>query len=188
MKFCIKTPYPQKNSLNKSFERFKRDIRLRYFFAGGEEEENPTNPFNPSLYIKSDWEPPVACSEIEARINTFQKVLTSTRNAILQNTHPSTNLTPSQLYLLDWLKDHPKYIILDTDKNLGPAIMEREKYIEAMLEQHLLKGDNYKQLTKDETHNSREEFDFELTENFQFEHVNDLTDHERTFLNEATIE
>ena len=59
--------------------------------------------------------------------------------------------------------------------------MERDEYIEAMLEQHLLKGDNYQQLTKDEAHNSREEFEFELTEILQFEHVNDLTEHERTY-------
>ena len=133
MKFCIKTPYPRKDSLDKAFERFTRDIRLRYFFTDNEEED-----FNPSLYIKSEWKPPIASNDIEVRISKFQKLLASTRKEILRNTYSSSNLNPSQLYLLDWLKDNPKFIILDTDKNLGPSIIEREDYIKAMLEQHLL--------------------------------------------------
>ena len=54
LKYCIKTPYPKKNSLTDAFTRFRRDIRLRYFFEDNEEDNNPLDPFNPSLYIKSD--------------------------------------------------------------------------------------------------------------------------------------
>ena len=117
MKFCIKTQYPKKDSLDKAFVRFQRDVRLRYFFADGIEKEDPLDPFNPSLYIPSDWSPPLANNDIETRISSFHKLLASTRNDIIRNTHSSTNLTPSQLFLLDWLKDNPKFIILDTDKN-----------------------------------------------------------------------
>ena len=96
MKFCIKTPYPRKNSLDKAFERFTRDTRLRNFFAYNKEKD-----FNPSLYIKSEWEPPIASTDIEVRISKFHKLLYSTRKGILRNTYSSRNLNLSQLYLLD---------------------------------------------------------------------------------------
>ena len=35
---------------------------------------------------------------------------------------------------------------MSADKNLGPAIIERRKYIQSMLEQHLLKPIYYKQI------------------------------------------
>ena len=92
-------------------------------------DEEEREDFNPSLYIPSDWISHLASNGIKTRITDFHNLLASTRRDILCSTHSSTNLTPSQLYPLDWLKDHPKFIILNTDKNIGPAIMEREKYI-----------------------------------------------------------
>ena len=77
MKLCIKTPYPERNSLDASFAIFQRDIRLRSFFANGYEGEDSSEPFNPSLYIKSKWDPPLACYEIENRISAFNKLLAS---------------------------------------------------------------------------------------------------------------
>ena len=186
MKFCIKTPFPKKNSLDLAFTRFTRDVRLRYFFADNEEKPDTLNPFNPHLYIKSDWEPPAADKGIEARIYEFHNLLASTRKSILRNTHSSQNLTPSQTYLLDWLKDNPKYIILDTDKNLGPAIMERENYIKEMLDQHLLNTKQYTKLSQSEATAMHEEFAFQLTEILKFEHRNDLSPQEENFLNVAS--
>ena len=97
MKFCIKTQYSKKDSLNKVFVCFQRNVRLRYFFADDEERED----FNPSLYIPSDWIPPPARNDIKTRITDFHNLLASIRRDILRNTHYSTNITPSQLYLLD---------------------------------------------------------------------------------------
>ena len=185
MKFCIKTPYPKKDSLDIAFARFTRNVRLRYFFVDSEDIEDTQDPFNPNLYIKSDWQPPVASNGIEVRINEFHNLLASTRKNILHNTHSSRTLTPSQIHLLDWLKNNPKFIVLDTDKNLGPAIMEREEYIRAMLDQHLLKTKNYTQLTKEEASALLEEFAYELTEILQFEHRDDLSYQEMIFLSEA---
>ena len=92
LKFCIKTPAPQKDSLDKTFERFRRDVRLKFFFADTEDVINDED-FNPHLYIKSDWIPPEADGNIEDRMTTFQKKLTSTRNNIILDTCTSSNLT-----------------------------------------------------------------------------------------------
>ena len=59
--------------------------------------------------------------------------------------------------------------------------MERDVYIKFMLEQHLLVTKNYAQLTKEEAHNMREEFAFELTEILPIEHINDLLHQDKTF-------
>ena len=73
--------------------------------------------------------------------------------------------------------------IIKTGKLEEMSVEQLEAKMKKILEDYSSNNynNNYKQLTKDEAHNSREEFDFELTEILQFEHVNDLTDHERTF-------
>ena len=113
IKFCIKCPYPNKNSLSDAFERFRRDIRLRYFFAGN----NELGPkFNPKLYIKYEWPPPFASSNIENRINELYNLLTSTCHNIIRNTHPSSNLSKHQHHLMNWLNKNPDFIVLNCDK------------------------------------------------------------------------
>ena len=72
-------------------------------------------------------------------------------------------------------------MILDSDKNLGPCILERKSYIQSILKQHLLNKDNYARLTNIEASNLMEEFISEVSELIKFEHNNDLTEAERTF-------
>ena len=73
LKFCIQTQRPISASIDKSIDRFTRDVRLKYAYVGYEEEdENEYNKFNPKLYIKSDWLPPVAPPEVENRINLLR--------------------------------------------------------------------------------------------------------------------
>jgi hypothetical protein len=45
------------------------------------------------------------------------------------------------------LEGNKDFIILPTDKNLGPAIMERATYKRRCLQDHLLDCNSYKQLT-----------------------------------------
>ena len=162
-----------------AFDKFKQNIRLKYFFADDKEAEHLLDPYNPSLYIISKWQPPAACSNIKNRISDFQTLLSSTRKDIIKNTRPFTNLSTSQLHLLDWLKDNPDFIVLDTDTNCEPAIMERSKYIKAIFDQHLLNSNNYTELAKLEAKNMRDKFTYKFNELLQFEHVNDLSDQER---------
>ena len=54
LKFCIKYNTPPKYLLTNAMERMKRDVRLKYLFAG----KTNNSDFNKKLYIKSDWEPP----------------------------------------------------------------------------------------------------------------------------------
>ncbi len=53
-------------------------------------------------------------------------------------THTFTSLTPNQKITLNELKQSTEFIIMPSDKNLGPAIMNREEYIKQVLTEHLL--------------------------------------------------
>ena len=56
LKFCIQSRRPNSISIDNTINRFTRDIRLKYIFAGQEEENvHQKNTFNNKLYIKSDW-------------------------------------------------------------------------------------------------------------------------------------
>jgi hypothetical protein len=49
-----------------------------------------------------------------------------------------TNLTREQTTILHQLKNNPDFIVMPSDKNLGPAVMNRDAYIEKVLTEHLL--------------------------------------------------
>ena len=57
-------------------------------------------------------------------------------NSISSNTKSSTNLTTIQQDLLIPIRKNNNFVILITDKNLGPTTMEREVYIDRMLNEH----------------------------------------------------
>ena len=73
------------------------------------------------------------CATIENRILDFHLHIFSTRNNILLNTRPSSNLSNPKFHQLGWLYSKSDVIILYTNKNLGPAIIERKGCTKAML-------------------------------------------------------
>jgi hypothetical protein len=56
-------------------------------------------------------------------------------------------LSPSQRHVLSELTKRPDLIVLPTDKNLGPCVIERKVYIKQVLEEHLHQKQNYEQLS-----------------------------------------
>ena len=51
-----------------------------------------------------------------------------------------------------------RLVILSTDKNLGPAVMERHSYIKKMLKEHMMDSKNYRQLDSEEANNIQNKF------------------------------
>jgi hypothetical protein len=104
------------------------------------------------LYKKNtSWNPPPASNLIEEKITLFEKSI-KTKHRKLVEKHSNTNysnLTPIQSEALRSLRSNNRLIIKPTDKNLGPALMDLETYIEQVLQEHLL-TDDYIQLSKDE--------------------------------------
>jgi hypothetical protein len=112
-------------------------------FAGSSNDWKPKQLFIP----KEDWNPDIneLPREFRARVNYFLKKL----EAQFQSKRASSNLTLHQERLLKTLRKSDDFIVLPSDKNLGPCIIERCNYIKAALA-HLSDPDTYEELEKDE--------------------------------------
>jgi hypothetical protein len=104
------------------------------------------------LYIKSDFIPETMCTYAEGRLSQFINTLQHVKQHNQQNSKPSTNLTFLQQQHIKFLRRNKEFIILDADKNLGPTIMEREYYINRVLQEHLLNPPTYSQLQEEEAY------------------------------------
>ena len=62
-----------------------------------------------------------------------------------------------------WLKNHPSWIIANTDKNLGPCVIELEQYIKDALT-HLQNSEVYEFLTEAEAEDKASRLSSEITE------------------------
>jgi hypothetical protein len=108
-----------------------------------------TSEYDPKLYIPSqDFIPDYASDDIENAMVHFHNKLLALLHANRQQ--PRKNLPASSRLLLRELKTSTSHIILPTDKNLGPAIMEHSTYIRCGLDEHLLDSNTYRQLSLDE--------------------------------------
>ena len=120
--------------------RFSRDLQVKCFMAGKEREEN----FNPKLYVKSRWKPKPWMNPncLLDRFDNFSK-------GIRANFHVSTashNLPLHHRNALDYLRSNKDNIVIRCDKNLGPALIERDKYIRLILRDHLQDTHTYTRL------------------------------------------
>ena len=85
--------------------------------------------------------------EIQARVDAFHKHLLP----LFHRRKVHSNLTPIQEHLLATLRHNPDFIVLNSDKNLGPVLLEREVYVQRCLTDHLLTK-TYQQLSPEDAH------------------------------------
>jgi hypothetical protein len=90
----------------------------------------------------------------------FDELATTERRSL-----PSTrrcNFTPSQQHILSESSKRQDLIVLPTDKNLGPCVIEKKLHIAQALKEHLLQTKNYKPLSQEaamiELQNQKEAF------------------------------
>ena len=116
---------------------------VKAFFASETERKAPP------LYIKSGWTPPAEQQnhEIIERCNTFNNTIKQ-HCEHNQRSNPS-NLLPSQQTALERLSRNLDFVIVPSDKNLGPCVLERNLYISRALDDHLLNKNTYRQLSRD---------------------------------------
>ena len=74
----------------------------------------------------------------------LQQLINNNKQKRQHNTSPSTRQALRQLR-----QDH-RFIVVPSDKNLGPAILERDTYKRRCLQDHLLDSTTYHQLSTDE--------------------------------------
>jgi hypothetical protein len=140
LKYCptpFKTTGPEQ--FKKTSDRFRKHIHTQMLFAGASNDWKPKQLFIP----KDDWDPDIneLPREFRARVNLFLKKL----GTLFQQKRAPSNLTLHQERLLDTLQKSDDFIVLPSDKNLGPCIIERSRYIQAALD-HLSDDATYKRL------------------------------------------
>ena len=118
LKFCIQEPHPNIYSSLNTFNRFKRDIRIKYVFN----KDEVLNNINPKIYVTSKWIPPHAPSDIDNNIKELQNNIKQGRDKIML-TPNAYNLSRHQRNLMNSLRQNNELIILNCDKKLGPAVM-----------------------------------------------------------------
>ena len=117
-------------AFKKMADRFERDIITKYLFAG-----NKNKSYDPKLHIASDWKPDrnKVPPELRARIGYFLCEL----KKIMKPRRSPPNLLRHQRCHLKEIKESNELIVIKTDKNLGPALIEREKYCRRVFDDHL---------------------------------------------------
>jgi hypothetical protein len=130
------------NEFREASTRFIRDTHTKMFFAHVDDE-----PWDPKqLFIRSTWEPDPAeiPREFQARVSHFLRELKPT----FRTRRVTTNLTALQTRLLQSFKNSDDFIVFPSDKNLGPALLERSEYISRALKDHLSDPNTYQQLSE----------------------------------------
>ena len=152
LKYCLATNRLN-NNINKTVQKMAYSIRTRLFL---DSIGHPANQeYEKQIYIKnSNWNPPPASLFLENKITEFEKELKKSQATQSKkfNRINLSNLNPIQATALKHLRRNNNFIIKATDKNLGPAIMNKNTYIEQILTEHLL-TDTYRKLTANEAKN-----------------------------------
>jgi hypothetical protein len=148
LKHCVQHKTPQ-NDAEASLSRLERDVRIRFLHHNNEQDNDTDDEYatyDPKIYVKiKNWEPdPCPIIDVEEELTAFrQQFLALVAN---NKPRPASNLSKRQEKLLSMLRKAKQFVITPTDKNLGPAIMERSQYIERCFQDHLTNESTYQRL------------------------------------------
>ena len=148
LKFCLELPKPFNNSKD-GFSRITHNVRLHSIFNADEPLDPNTQDFTeriqkeaethePKLCMHSTWKLPLANAPTEKASSNFCSRINDACNRPPKHRHH--NLTRGQRSTLSKLMTRKDLIVPQSDKNLGPAVIERSKHIKGMLHQHLLES------------------------------------------------
>ena len=126
----------------------ERSLQLRCFFlAVG---YPPTDvEFNPRLHVPSDWEIPDGFfpKPLKKRLFNFRVRL----RQLFKQRRTIPNLSLPQRNALEYLRTQQEFLVVNCDKNLGPALIERDEYIKLAIKDHLSDESTYQRLSPEET-------------------------------------
>ena len=138
------------NDLTDGFNRLKRDLYLRAYYASGslserdeQAEEEGTN--SSKMYLPNPWTPPTAPSQVDSRLYKFVDEISK----LFKSKRSTPNLRPHEWKILEDLKANEMIVIALADKNLGPCAVTLRQYILDALK-HLGDKSTYDILTEEE--------------------------------------
>ena len=128
-----------------TMERFEKDLKIKCFVRGHMDKEDD-EPFNPRMHIPSDFIPPkhlIPTKVLDQRLQKFGAFLQS---KFSRKKRGKANLLPHQMKALQKLRNDRSILVVQCDKNLGPATIERDRYIEMAIDDHLSDSTTYKKI------------------------------------------
>jgi hypothetical protein len=124
----------------------ERSLRLACFFLA---HPPSRNSYNPRMCVTSDWTPPEKYFPkiLSRRLLQFKIRL---HRLFEKPTRVISNLSLPHRYALQYLRSQNDYLVVHCDKNLGPALIERDKYIRLAVSDHLADETTYQALTAEQ--------------------------------------
>jgi hypothetical protein len=137
------TTFSQLHRAGDGFSHLDRALRLRCFFVGTGATSN--TDYNPKMRIPSNWDPPPGYypKVLENRFLQFEIAM---KKLFRPATRSISNLARHHRHALEYLRHQKDFIVANCDKNLGPAIIERDRYVELAIEHHLSDATTYQRL------------------------------------------
>ena len=137
----IPTPFFADTNLADTEEKLLRSMKLQAYFAGDTKKDITKSDLK--TYTKSPWTPNdyMIPPDVISRGTQF---LENTKQ-LFKKRRGRSNLLPTQKRALDYLQKQSEYIVCTCDKNLGPALIERKRYISEVLT-HLSDTNTYERL------------------------------------------
>lgn len=145
LNFCPRPRYTSSaRDLDEAKRRLRKDLFTKAYFAGAGDRDD----FDRKLFVASKWEPPP--NEIPQELRSRLLAFSTTLQARFKKRRSPSNLLPCQRHALRQLASSEEIIVIRSDKNLGPAVIERETYIIRCFDDHLHDQDTYRELTREE--------------------------------------
>lgn len=119
-----------------SLDRLERDVHRKIFFSGSDERFKRKS----KLFVPSDWrpDPQDVPHFIFTRFERFRKAMAR----LFRRQKVRSNLLPFQESLLNALRQDHGLVVANSDKGLGPIVIELRRYLRDALV-HLLDADTY---------------------------------------------
>jgi hypothetical protein len=136
-------PLQRKDKNSIDFNRLWKDIHTRYTF----QDQPPRKLKSPKLCVKNpNWDPDDAHTKIKKAITQFEE---ATSKAFLHSRHLKhyCNLNPATLQTLRDIRLSTRFCITATNKNLRPAILKMNQYIERAHSDHLGNTSQYTEIS-----------------------------------------
>ena len=126
-------------------DRLYRDVHLRCHFAGQKSNFEPDG----RMYVRSKWTPPPWLYPKEAKYR-LSKMEEFVRKEFKKKKKVTENLLSHQHKTLRSLQTSSSLLVVQCDKNLGPALIEHEEYVLMVNRDHLLDKKSYTRLSEAE--------------------------------------
>ena len=141
--FCPIGKFARPDPAN-TLKRFRKDLFTKAFYVGRSIEKYEI--VIPKMHVESEWEPKKWDLPLSI-VERYDKFETSIKMLYRKKCRQENNLLPYQKLALRALALRDDSLIVNCDKNLGPAVIDTSTYAQHALSEHL-DTPAYKKLTE----------------------------------------